>query len=147
MEFYSDPEAEQVLIDDFAHHPSEIRATLSAVRERYPTRLVIALFQAHTYTRTRTFLKEFSEAFDDADEVLILPIFASQREAASVITAAELVAAIAAVRPHVRECASIEDAIACIQSNTKTPSVVVALGAGEQWRVVDALRASSVRGE
>lgn len=142
MEYYSDAEAPMVLMDDFAHHPSEVVATLTAVRARYPTRHIIAVFQAHTYTRTRTFLYEFARAFRTADEVIVLPIFASAREAAPVISTAELAQAISHNHKSVREVPSIEAAITLIRGEQKTPSVIVALGAGEQWRVVEALRAS-----
>ncbi len=140
MEYYSDPEANQVLIDDFAHHPTEIRATLAAVRSRYPKRHIIAVFQAHTYTRTQTFLEDFVASFSDADEVLVLPIFASAREQVSSLTADDFASAIRVAHESVRACLSIEDAVALIRSSATTaPSVVVALGAGEQWRIVDAL--------
>ena len=142
MEYYSDPEAERVLMDDFAHHPSEVVATLSALLARYPQRHITAVFQAHTYTRTRTFLYEFARAFRDANAVIVLPIFASAREVSTVITTSELTRAIARNHSNVREVRSIEEAVSIIRSEEKTPSVIVALGAGEQWRVVNALRAS-----
>lgn len=142
MEYYSDPNADLVLMDDFAHHPSEVAATLAAVRARYPEHYIIAVFQAHTYTRTRTFLYEFARAFKRADAVIVLPIFASARETATVISTSELTAAIARNHEHTTEVSSIDAAVAAIRSETKRPCAVVALGAGEQWRVVDALRAS-----
>lgn len=69
------------LIDDYAHHPTEIRATLAAARLRYPGRRIWAVWQPHTYTRTRTLLPEFAKAFADADCVLVTEIYAA-REAA-----------------------------------------------------------------
>lgn len=73
----------QVLIDDYAHHPTEIEVTLKAARQKYPTRPIVAIFQPHTFSRTTTFVKEFSEALKLADVVYLTEIFASAREKAS----------------------------------------------------------------
>jgi UDP-N-acetylmuramate--alanine ligase len=68
------------LFDDYAHHPSEIKATISALKSRFPARPIIIIFQPHTYSRTQALLKEFNEALNQADLSLILPIFSSARE-------------------------------------------------------------------
>ncbi|SFA40476.1 UDP-N-acetylmuramate--L-alanine ligase [Anoxybacillus pushchinoensis] len=70
----------QVLIDDYAHHPTEIRATVEAARQKYPEREVVAIFQPHTYTRTLTFLQQFAESLSLADAVYLCDIFGSARE-------------------------------------------------------------------
>lgn len=70
----------QVLIDDYAHHPREVTATLEAARQKYPGREVVAIFQPHTYTRTQTFLREFAESLKQADHVYLCDIFGSARE-------------------------------------------------------------------
>ncbi|AKO94430.1 UDP-N-acetylmuramate--L-alanine ligase [Priestia filamentosa] len=70
----------QVIIDDYAHHPTEIQATISAARQKYPDREVIAVFQPHTFTRTQTFLGEFAESLQSADKVYLCDIFGSARE-------------------------------------------------------------------
>jgi UDP-N-acetylmuramate--alanine ligase len=67
-----------VIIDDYAHHPTEIKATLAAARARYPSRRLWAVWQPHTYSRTRALLNEFSTAFTDADEVIITEIYAAR---------------------------------------------------------------------
>lgn len=67
-----------IVVDDYAHHPTEIRATLHAARERYPEYEIWAVFQPHTYSRTKAFLSGFSTAFHDADHVLVTEIFASR---------------------------------------------------------------------
>ena len=65
----------QVYIDDYAHHPEELRATISSLREIYPKRRLTAIFQPHLYTRTRDFAAEFSEVLSLADKVILLPIY------------------------------------------------------------------------
>src|SRR3990167_3024701 len=71
-----------ILIDDYAHHPQEIQAALGAIKEKYPGRPIVTIFQAHTYSRTAALLGQFGESFKDADYVFVAPIFASARETA-----------------------------------------------------------------
>lgn len=70
----------QILVDDYAHHPTEIRATMESARQKYPDHQIIAIFQPHTYTRTQTFLDEFAETLKQADHVFLCEIFGSARE-------------------------------------------------------------------
>jgi UDP-N-acetylmuramate--alanine ligase len=67
-----------IVIDDYAHHPTEIRATLAAARTRYPSRRILAVWQPHTYSRTRALFNDFSSAFTDADEVIVTEIYAAR---------------------------------------------------------------------
>ena len=66
---------EQVYIDDYAHHPEELRATITSLRGIFPGRRLVAIFQPHLYTRTRDFAKEFAEVLSDADKVIMVPIY------------------------------------------------------------------------
>ncbi|MBI3671687.1 UDP-N-acetylmuramate--L-alanine ligase [Candidatus Azambacteria bacterium] len=69
-----------VIIDDYAHHPSEVRATLRGAREIFPKKKIVAVFQPHTYSRTKMFFYEFIEALKLADEVVLTDVYASARE-------------------------------------------------------------------
>lgn len=69
-----------VVVDDYAHHPTEIRATLNAARSGYPERRIVALFQPHLYSRTRDFAREFGESLRVADVPIVAPIFAAREE-------------------------------------------------------------------
>ncbi|MCI5775389.1 MAG: UDP-N-acetylmuramate--L-alanine ligase [Aerococcus sp.] len=69
-----------ILIDDYAHHPSEIKATIQAARQKYPDRPVIGIFQPHTYSRTKALLTPFAASLSLADEVYLCDIFSSARE-------------------------------------------------------------------
>ena len=66
------------VIDDFAHHPTEVRATLAAARQRFPQGRIWAVFQPHTYSRTRTLLSSLTQSFKDADHVLVTEVFAAR---------------------------------------------------------------------
>ena len=74
MEVYVNT-AEQVYIDDYAHHPEELRATITSLRGIFPGRRLVAVFQPHLYTRTRDFAKEFAEVLSEADKVIMVPIY------------------------------------------------------------------------
>jgi UDP-N-acetylmuramate--alanine ligase len=69
-----------VLIDDYAHHPTEIRATIQAVRAKYPQRRVVSVFQPHTYSRLETFMDDFADSLSEADDIYVTHIFGSARE-------------------------------------------------------------------
>ncbi|MEK7071034.1 MAG: UDP-N-acetylmuramate--L-alanine ligase [Patescibacteria group bacterium] len=71
------------LFDDYAHHPAEIKATIESARRRYPNKILRVIFQPHTFSRTKMFLKEFAEALVLADTAYILPVFSSAREKGS----------------------------------------------------------------
>lgn len=81
---------DMVLIDDYAHHPQEIKATLDAARQKYPEKEIIAVFQPHTFTRTVALLSEFAEALNVADAVYLCDIFASAREQSGTVSIQDL---------------------------------------------------------
>ena len=74
-----------VVVDDYAHHPSEIKATIDSACRKYSDKQIIAIFQPHTYTRTAKFLNEFAESLLTADKVFLCPIFASVREKEKIV--------------------------------------------------------------
>ena len=118
-----------VVVDDYAHHPTEIRATLRAAKERFPDRRIWAVWQPHTYSRTKALLPEFAACFDDADEVIVLPIYAA-RETDTLGVSAERVAE--AMDHHgVRAAASMEEALTWLGTEVGSGDVVLTLGAGD----------------
>ncbi|WP_124057989.1 UDP-N-acetylmuramate--L-alanine ligase [Vaginisenegalia massiliensis] len=79
-----------IIIDDYAHHPSEIKATIDAAKQKYPERECVAVFQPHTFSRTVALLKEFAEALSMADQVYLCDIFHSVRESHGEVTIDDL---------------------------------------------------------
>ena len=73
------------VVDDYAHHPSEIKATIDSARRKYADKQIVAIFQPHTYTRTAKFLNEFAKSLLTADKVFLCPIFASVREKEKIV--------------------------------------------------------------
>lgn len=87
------------VVDDYAHHPTEVRASLAAVRERWPDRRVVAVFQPHLFSRTQRFAREFAEALEAADEARVLPIYPAREEPVPGVTSDLVVDAGAGLRP------------------------------------------------
>lgn len=83
-----------VLIDDYAHHPTEIAVTLASARQKFPDREVVAIFQPHTFSRTEALLEQFAESLSGADHIYICDIFASAREQKGSLTIQDVVKAI-----------------------------------------------------
>ncbi len=117
------------VVDDYAHHPTEIRATLRAARERFGQRRLICLFQPHTYSRTKLLMKEFSEAFADADKVLIADIYAAREINTYGVTSADLAQAIN--HTDCRWAGSLKEAQACLRKQMKGGDVLLTVGAGD----------------
>ncbi len=82
--------ANQVLVDDYAHHPREISATIETARKKYPNKDIVAVFQPHTFSRTQAFLDEFATSLSKADHVYLCEIFGSIRENTGDLTIQDL---------------------------------------------------------
>lgn len=87
--------ANVVLVDDYAHHPTEIAATLQSARQKYPEREIVAVFQPHTFSRTKTFLQDFADSLSTADATYLCDIFGSAREKQGELSINDLAALIA----------------------------------------------------
>ncbi|MHB8903851.1 MAG: UDP-N-acetylmuramate--L-alanine ligase, partial [Patescibacteria group bacterium] len=83
-----------LIFDDYAHHPTEIKATLASLRVHYPTKKIITVFHPHTFTRTKALFDDFVSSFANTDELFILDIYGSAREKQGGVSSRELVAAI-----------------------------------------------------
>ena len=121
------------VIDDYAHHPSEIRATLAAARRRYPDRQIWAVFQPHTYSRTQALVNEFAAAFADADHVIVTEIFAARERAALGVSGAQIVERMR--HPDARFIAGLEASAEFLAPHLRAGDIVITLGAGDVYRV------------
>jgi UDP-N-acetylmuramate--alanine ligase len=117
-----------VIVDDYAHHPTEIKATLRAARERFAGRRVWAVFQPHTYSRTLALLDGFGEAFGDADRVVITEIYASREKDDGSVAARDIVGRMRGVQ--VEYIPSLGKVINYLAANLEAGDVLVVLGAG-----------------
>lgn len=116
--------ADMTIIDDYAHHPNEIKATLDAARQKYPDKKLVAVFQPHTFSRTIAYLDEFAETLDKADEVYLTDIFSSARERSGSVSAEDLGAKIS----HGGRVLKLDDMSPLLEEQN---AVVVFMGAGD----------------
>ncbi|MCC5936221.1 MAG: UDP-N-acetylmuramate--L-alanine ligase [Lunatimonas sp.] len=125
---------ERVYIDDYAHHPEEIRAFLSSVRAIYPSKKLTAVFQPHLFTRTRDFAEGFSESLSLADEVILLDIYPARELPIPGVTSSMLLPAIQSAEKSLK---SKEELIPYLQE--AKPEVLVTIGAGDIDRLVHSI--------
>jgi UDP-N-acetylmuramate--alanine ligase len=121
------------IVDDYAHHPTEIRATLAAARARYGNRKIWAVFQPHTFSRTQALLDQFAQSFDDADHVIVTEIFAAREWNAPGISGAQIVER--TKHPDARFIAALDGCAQYLARHLKAGDVLVTIGAGDVHRV------------
>ncbi len=117
------------VVDDYGHHPTEIRATLRAAKDCGYKR-VLVLFQPHRYSRTRDLMDEFAGAFADADKVEVLDIYAASEEPIAGIDSQALVREMEAQGAPVEYAASVQDGVAALALAAREGDVILTLGAG-----------------
>ena len=126
-------------VDDYAHHPMELKASIESVRKLYPNRYVIGVFQPHLFTRTRDFVDEFAEVLSTLDEVALLPIYPAREEPIAGVNSEWLLEKIATKRalvlPNILAKYLRERVKNCISKGK--PSVVITMGAGDIDRLVN----------
>lgn len=125
------------VVDDYAHHPTEIQASLEALRSRFPEGDIWAVFQPHTFTRTRAFMDKWGAAFEGADHILVTPIFASRETPDASVDSRQLVERIGTERANYAP--SLEQAAAYLLEHVRPGSVVVTLSAGDGNRAGELL--------
>ncbi len=117
------------VIDDYAHNPMSIRATLEATRQRYPDRALWAIWQPHTYSRTQALMDEYIRAFDAADHVLVTDIYAARENPIPGVSSAEVVAKMK--HSDARYTPSFKDTAAVLNQEVKAPAVILIMSAGD----------------
>src|SRR5258708_5577247 len=135
------------IFDDYAHHPTEIQATLKAFRERYPKKRIVCVFQPHQIKRLEALFKEFTTAFDDADETILLPIYkvAGRDEKPGKFDARMLARAITLKQPkklliYLAEPKRVKRAILSLSAASPLSSkIIVMMGAGDIVNLTDSL--------
>ena len=124
------------IIDDYAHHPTAIKATLSALRQSHKYRRIIVDFMSHTYSRTLSLLDEFASSFSDADIVIAHRVYPSAREQTTTkISGKRLAEAIRGNHPHVHYCPYPLQATQFCAELLVSGDLFITLGAGDNWKL------------
>jgi len=121
------------VVDDYAHHPTEIRVALAAARERFPGRRLWVVFQPHTYSRTKHLLREFAQALALADHVVVTEVYAAREHDTLGVSGAHIVARMS--HPDARFVPDLEAAAGELVAWLQPGDVLLTLGAGDVWRV------------
>lgn len=129
------------IVDDYAHHPTEIRVTLEAVRERFEPDRLWVVFQPHQHSRTRILMNDFAESFGDADRILVPDIYGSRDTEQEIkrTGARDLVTRIERLGGPVRYVPRLSDIAELLERETASGDVIVTMGAGNIWTLADAL--------
>lgn len=130
------------VVDDYGHHPTEIKTTLQAVRESWPDQRIVVAFQPHRYSRTQALFEEFTRAFYQSDVLAVLPIYAAGEPAIEGVSAEDLAEGIRAHgHKEVVYIADISQAVSGLAEIVREGDILLTLGAGDVWRVGEALLA------
>lgn len=130
-----------LIIDDYAHHPTEVKTTLAGINERYPHKDIRVVFHPHTFTRTKALLNDFGRSFENIEELIILDIYGSAREAHGGVNSQDLVDEI---RSHnhemdIKHIPSLKECEKYLRNHLSSSDVLVLMGAGDVFRVGEAL--------
>ena len=130
-----------MLIDDYAHHPTEIRATLAAIAAKYQPRRLWCVFQPHQHSRTRFLLREFASSFSSADVVLLPDIYfvRDSEECRREINAAKLAQEIEAAGGKAFYLGEFGKIVETVCREVRPGDLVVTMGAGDVWKLADEL--------
>lgn len=120
-----------VVIDDYAHHPAKIRATLQAARSRYPDRAIWAVWQPHTYSRTQALLADFAESFGDADQVVVTDIYAAREFPLPGVDGAAVTSRLAQSHKSVNFSATLAEVTDLLLTKVTKNAIIVVMSAGD----------------
>lgn len=138
FEYKGQTSAGAAVYDDYAHHPAEIKTTLQSIRKQFPDKKIIVAFHPHLYSRTKALMDGFTEAFVDADEVVVAPIFAAREEYDPTVTSDILAERIQSTGKPAQALGSLDAVTAFIKNEAKQGDVVVTMGAGDIYKAAEA---------
>ncbi|MDO9399178.1 MAG: UDP-N-acetylmuramate--L-alanine ligase [bacterium] len=130
-----------IIIDDYAHHPTEIVASLDALRQKYGNKKIIVIFHPHTFTRTKVLLNDFAKSFNIADEVIVLDIYGSAREKHGGVSSEDLVNKLRItnyklrIKQEIKYIPTLDKCETYLRSQIKKDDVIVLMGAGDVFKI------------
>ncbi|NOZ85629.1 MAG: UDP-N-acetylmuramate--L-alanine ligase [Deltaproteobacteria bacterium] len=124
-----------LVIDDYAHHPTEVKVTLSAARSAYPGRRIIAVFQPHLFSRTRDHYKEFASALSPADRIFLSRIFAAREQPLEGVESGLIASVLKGLGNIVTQVEVLDNLASILFEEVEAGDVVLVMGAGDVWKV------------
>ncbi len=128
-----------VVYDDYAHHPLEISTTLKSVREQFPGKRVLVAFHPHLYSRTKLLMEDFAKAFKDADDVVLMPIFAAREQPDPTVSSEVLAEKITAAGTPAQVLPTFEAIAEYLKKTAQSDDLVLTMGAGDIYKAGDML--------
>ncbi|MEK7614361.1 MAG: UDP-N-acetylmuramate--L-alanine ligase [Patescibacteria group bacterium] len=125
--------------DDYAHHPTEVKATLAGAREKFPDKKITVVFQPHLYSRTKLLLDDFAHSFGCADDVVLAPIYAAREAFDPGITSEMLAEKIRMLNDSVNSYTDFKHIIEHLKHSLKHRDILITMGAGDVYKVGEAL--------
>lgn len=133
LEYKGQTQTGVIIIDDYAHHPTEILAGMQALREKYPDKEIHCVFQPHTFSRTEILLQEFGQALSKSDYIYILPIYASAREAEGAISSNNIMNYIDNTNAKIyTDSNDLKQDLSLISGDNH---IIITMGAGNVWKI------------
>lgn len=139
FEYKGESKNEAKVYDDYAHHPTEIKETLKAAKSLFPDKKIMAVFQPHLYSRTKQLLNDFAKSFECAHTVVVAPIYAAREKEDKTINEKILSEEINKHHKNVVSRSTLEGVTDFIKRNSSRETVIITLGAGDIYRVAEAL--------
>jgi UDP-N-acetylmuramate--alanine ligase len=128
-----------LVYDDYAHHPTAIRETLAAARAKFPDKKITIVFHPHLYSRTRDLFPGFVQELAKADRVIMVPIYPAREEPIPGVTSDALIEAIKKTNPNAIALRTFDEIEKELRSSTSSADLIITMGAGDVYKVADAL--------
>lgn len=137
MQIIAQLDNEIMLMDDYAHHPTEIKVTLKAIKEGWKNRRIIVIFQPHRYTRTKILAHKFGEVFEDADQVIINDIYSANELPISGISGKTIFDQVVRANGHscLRYIPDQDSTLEYLTTVIQSGDIIVTMGAGDVWKI------------
>lgn len=138
MEYIGRLQSGALLYDDYAHHPTEIRKTLKALKEKYPNKRIICIFQPHTFSRTKLLFDQFIDSLSIADEIVLSDIYPSQREAYDTTISSSMIVEKLKLKKKAKLAKTLSDVVQYVtQKKYKDDTIMLTMGAGDIYTIAN----------
>jgi len=139
FEYKGEMRGDVPVYDDYGHHPTEVKTTLESIRAEFPDKRIVIAFHPHLFSRTKLLFKEFTEAFDSADDIVIAPIFAAREDPDPSISNHILAEKIRERGKQTESFDTLEEVENYLRSTAHAGDMIVTMGAGDIYKVADNL--------